>query len=407
MTKKPRIAVVSPFLDKRHGTERCVVEQIEHLRVDFDFHVYAMEVRDLDLSNITWHRIPRIRGPHLLQYLWFVFANQMLRFWDRRLGDFQFDLVFSPGINCFDAEIIAVHIVFAEYVRLARADLALTLNRPSTWPWLIHRKISYKLFIILERIFYRRESVPLVVISHKMENDLAQSFRRTENLHLLYHGIDPVHMNPQTCQALRGSSRRNLGIPPNAFAILIVGNDWKKKGLYHLLEAVARLDDSDLWVLVRGRDDSSSCSDALRRFGLERRVRFLPSVPDVEVHYAAADLYAGPSIEDSFAIPPLEAMACGLPTIVSRQAGVSEIITHGENGLILEDPRDVQELSRLIETVQKDASLRQRLSKNAADHAKRYTWACNAQELKRIIDATIQVKSGRAEARDHGVAGQI
>jgi len=48
---------------------------------------------------------------------------------------------------------------------------------------------------------------------------------------------------------------------------------------------------------------------------LEGRVLFLPQRPDVEWYYAAADAYIGPSLEDSFALPPLEAMACGLSVI--------------------------------------------------------------------------------------------
>ena len=279
MTAKPRIAVISPFLDKRHGTERCVAEQIERLAGDYEIHVYALTVRDLDLSRIVWHRIPRLPGPHLLTYVWFFLSNHVIRYWSKHFQNINFDLIFSPGINCFDADVVAVHIVFAEYYRLARRELALFRNRPGMWPWLIHRRLSYKLFIALEHEVYARKQVPLVVISRKMEKDLARCFQRTGNLHLLYHGIDPVHMNPVSREALREESRRTLGIPLEAFAILLVGNDWKKKGLYCLMEAVGRLSNTDLWILVRGHDDSSTCEDSLRQFGLEGRIRFLPSVP--------------------------------------------------------------------------------------------------------------------------------
>ena len=56
---KTRIAVVSPFLDKQHGTERCVVEQVERLARDYEVHVYSNRVEDIDLSRIVWHRVPR------------------------------------------------------------------------------------------------------------------------------------------------------------------------------------------------------------------------------------------------------------------------------------------------------------------------------------------------------------
>ena len=59
----------------------------------------------------------------------------------------------------------------------------------------------------------------------------------------------------------------------------------------------------------------------------------LPPRKDVEFYYAAADVYAGPSLQDSYAMPPAEAMACGLPVIVSASAGVSEIVTSGKDRL--------------------------------------------------------------------------
>jgi glycosyltransferase involved in cell wall biosynthesis len=83
-------------------------------------------------------------------------------------------------------------------------------------------------------------------------------------------------------------------------------------------------------------------------------------------------------------------MACGLPVIVSRRAGVSELITHGENGLILDDPRDVRELANLIDVVYKNPDLRQKLGRNAATCAKQYTWQRNADGLKEIIDKILE-----------------
>ena len=79
----------------------------------------------------------------------------------------------------------------------------------------------------------------------------------------------------------------------------------------------------------------------MRRFATpvsSGRVHFLPPRQDVEFYYAAADAYVGPSLEDTFALPPQEAMACGMPVIVSAENGTSEIITDGKDGLILGIP---------------------------------------------------------------------
>src|ERR1035437_394753 len=103
---KPRIAILSPFLDKQHGTERCVVEQVERLARQYEIHVYSNRVEDLDLSRIVWHRVPALPGPHILAYCWWLLANRIARWQGRALGGLRFALTYSPGINCFDADVI-------------------------------------------------------------------------------------------------------------------------------------------------------------------------------------------------------------------------------------------------------------------------------------------------------------
>jgi UDP-glucose:(heptosyl)LPS alpha-1,3-glucosyltransferase len=392
MKAKPRIAVVSPFLDKRHGTERCVAEQIERLAQDYEIHVYSASIKDVDLSKITWHRVPGIAGPHLVSYIWFFLANHFRRWWDGLFRGLDYDLVFSPGINCLDADISAVHIVFTEFYRLAHQELALRQNPARKWPWLIHRKLSYHLFMALERGVYAGDETLLAVTSHKMEQDLERCFGRKGRMALVYNGVDLDQMNPARRESLREKARRDLRLSDGEFAILLIGNDWKKKGLRCLIEAVGSLGIPDLRILVVGHDESFSYDEILRRNGLENRMTILPIVPQVESYYAAADMYAGPSLEDSFAIPPLEAMACGLPVIVSRQAGVSELVRHGVDGFVLEDPTDSRQLAELIQRIYASADLRREVGVRAEATARRYTWQRNAEEMGKIFEGCLREK---------------
>ena len=392
MKAKPRIAVVSPFLDKRHGTERCVAEQIERLAQDYEIHVYSTSIQDVDFSKITYHHIPLLPGPHLVRYIWFFLANHLRRWWDRRFRGLDYDLVFTPGINCLDADIIAVHIVFTEFYRLAHQELALRRNPARMWPWLIHRQLSYHLFMALERGLYARDKTLLAVTSHKMEQDLERCFRRKGRMALVYHGVDLDQMNPARRQRLREEARSDLRLSESAFAILLIGNDWKNKGLRCLTEAVGSLGIPQLCILVVGHDKSFSYPHMLRRSGLENRMTILPIVPQVESYYAAADMYAGPSLEDSFGMPPLEAMACGLPVIVSRQAGVSELVTHGVDGFVLEDPTDSRQLAELIQRIYASADLRREVGVRAEATARRYTWQRNAEEMGKIFEGCLREK---------------
>jgi glycosyltransferase involved in cell wall biosynthesis len=383
---KFRIAVVSPFLDKQHGTERCVVEQVERLAHDCEVHVYSNRVEDIDAAAIVWHRIPALPGPHLFAYCWWFLANQLWRWWDQRVRGLRYDLIYTPCINCLDADVISVHIVFSEFYERVRDDLKLRRNPVKTWPRLVHRRLYYALITMLERRCYTREDISLVAVSRKVRDDLQRFYERKSQPSVVYYGSDLSRFGRARRAGSRPQARRLLGLAERAFAVLLIGNDWKKKGLPCLLEAVARLDAPDLCILAVGADTIAPYASAIRRHGLQSRVRFLPIRPDVEFYYAAADAYVGPSLEDAFAMPPLEAMACGLPVIVSRQAGVSEVVTHGVDGLVLEDPRDTETLASLIGDLHRDVALKELLGKNAAQTAQHYTWDRNAEQLRAVIE---------------------
>ncbi|MEM1552870.1 MAG: glycosyltransferase family 4 protein [Candidatus Bathyarchaeia archaeon] len=418
MSSSLSIAVVSPFLDKRHGTERRVAEGIERLAHEYGYeiHIYSQRVEDIEgvqMANgewraanggsqkanqnagggrIVWHKVPDIPGPHLTRYVFWFFANQVMRWWDRKVRGIHYDLVYSPGINCLDADVISVHIVFAEFYRQVRDDLNLWHNPIKSWARLLHRRLYYRLIMALEQRIYARKDLPLATVSRKVIANLIRFYRHDGPFFVVYPGIDSRQFNPKVRSDLRLKAREELKLPDEAFALLLIGNGWKNKGLRCLLEAVGRLAVPNIWVLVVGQDDPIPFYPLIQRYGLSERVRFLPPRRDVEFYYAVADVYVGPSLEDAFALPPAEAMACGLPVIVSSHAGVSEIITDGVDGLILNDPRDPDELARLIQRLYMDEEFRKRLGEVAAQTARQYTWERNAQQMHEIFTQVVKRK---------------
>lgn len=148
-----RLAVISPFLDRGHGTERCLIEQIERLTTgrDVQIHLYCQRVRDLvgvvsvsdalPSSRLVWHRVPAIPGPHLFAYTWWFCANHFQRWWDSYVRKIKFDLLYSPGINAFDADVMAVHIVFEEFYSQVRPHLKFRDTPLLSWPRLAHRRL--------------------------------------------------------------------------------------------------------------------------------------------------------------------------------------------------------------------------------------------------------------------------
>ena len=393
---KPVLAVVSPFIDKRHGTERRIAEWTSRLTGDFNVHLYSQRVEDLDLTKLTWHRIPRIPGPHLLNFLWWFAANHLWRWWDHRVRGIAHDLVFTAGTNCLDADAISIHIVFAEFVRQVRSEMRLQRNSILSWPRLIHRHLYYRLITLLERDLYTQPRAQLILIAQKTARDLNRFYGPQDALPVVYMGIDHATFNPQLRMARRDGVRKELGIRDEQFVLLLVGNDWRKKGLYTLLGALPLLADREVLLLVVGDDEKLPYRQQIQRSGLSDRVRFLPSRQDVAFYYAAADAYVGPSLEDTFAQPPAEAMACGLGVITSVTNGTAEIITHGVDGLIVQDPNDAAELARQIRRLCEDRNLRRQLGENAARSSLRYTWDQNGEQMKEILTNVLRRKKASA-----------
>ena len=390
---RTKIAVVSPFLDKSHGTERIIIEWISRLDGDFAFHVYSQHVEDVDLSRIVWHRIPRLPGPHLFNYLWWFAANHLWRGWHRRFRGLTYEVVFTPGVNCLDADVISVHIVFREFVRRVHQQLNLFRNPILFWPRILHRRLYYALIGFLEQRLYANPETALVAYAKKTLGDLDHLYGRRNGCMLLYLGLDHGTYNPARRRELRDASRAQLGISTDRMQLLLVGNDLHKKGIRVLLETLCLLRDLPIDLLVVGRDEAAPFQAMAAKKGLQDRVRFLPARKDVEFYYAAADIYVGPSLEDTFALPPVEAMACGLPAIVSRENGAYEIMSDGTDGFVLDDPADAESLAAIIKRLYDDPELCGRVGLKAAETARQFTWEQNASDLAAVFQEIIRRKS--------------
>jgi glycosyltransferase involved in cell wall biosynthesis len=393
-----RIAIVSPFIDKRHGTERRIAEWITRLPQEYEIHIYSQSVEDVDLVRMRWHRVPKIPGPHLLNFLWWLAANHLWRWWDSRVQGLRPDLVYTAGTNCWDADLISVHIVFAEFVRLSQHELSFLANPLRFWPRLIHRRLYYRLIISLERQMYANPATDLILIAKKTADDLKHHYGLVGPFPVVYIGLDKDIFNPEMRLRNRPGVRAHLGIDERTFVLLLVGNDWKKKGLVALIEALAQLKNLPLILVVVGKDDSAPYQGGIREFGLEGKVKFCPSRPDVQWYYAAADIYVGPSLEDTFAQPPAEAMACGLPVITTATNGTAEIMTDGVDGLILQDPSDVVGLAQRIRWLYENPDKRERIAQNAAMTASQYTWDRNGVEVRALFASALDRRRRKSVA---------
>ena len=167
--------------------------------------------------------------------------------------------------------------------------------------------------------------------------------------------------------------------------LLLVTNDAHKKGMDKAIEAVALLPEDTVLALA-GLVDSEEVQRQAADLGVGDRVRVWPHTAEIIDYYAAADILIAPSREDAFSMPPLEAMACGIPTVVSSRAGVSELLEHERNSLILEDPEDASELAGHVSRLLEDPILSQHLSVEGRKLAEQCSWDENAARAGDLIE---------------------
>ncbi len=170
--------------------------------------------------------------------------------------------------------------------------------------------------------------------------------------------------------------------------ILCVGTLEPRKNLLGLLDAFARLapHTGATLVVVGGqgwRYDAALAHVATLR--LTGRVRFTGHVPDDDLPrwYNAAALFAYPSLYEGFGLPPLEALACGTPTVTSAGTAMAEIVG---DAALLTDPRDPTALAAALSRVLTDDALRATLRQRGTQRAASFTWARTAAATRAVYD---------------------
>lgn len=393
-----RISVISPFVDRQHGTERALAELLDRLSSlhGDTIDLYAQKVSDSNYEpastaeksehgGIIWHRVKTLPGPHLIQFIGWFLSNRRTRRRQERAARITPDVVFSPGINSTDADVILVHAVFHRVAELQRAHDNGGLRA-------LHRKLYYALICRLERRVYQNTGVTLAAVSRHTAAQLARYFGR-HDVTVIPNGVDAVHFSPAALSMMRERFRQEWSLSPQDFVLLLVGNDWQNKGLKTLLRACSQCKELPVRLLVVGQDQPTIFRAEAEKLGIAARVHFFAPVPDVRIFYAAADSLVAPSIEDSFNLPVLEAMSCGLPVIVSPAAGVSGWLSPGQDSIVLNNPENAEELAAAIRLLATNAPQRSAIASNGLQTAKQFSWDAHAREVRKLLVAAAAKKS--------------
>jgi colanic acid/amylovoran biosynthesis glycosyltransferase len=250
----------------------------------------------------------------------------------------------------------------------------------------------------LSRIF--KEADCLLAMSEEMKKDLLGLGAREETILVHYYGSNS--------KRFQVGGRRYA--PKQEYNILCVGSLLIKKGQHHLLRALKRLNDSrpelDFRVTLVGDGPLEKELKAMVvDYKWHDRVDFAGHVPHEDPklldYYRHADVFVHFSTTGTKGhkegIPGtiVEAMASGLPVVSTRHAGIPEVISSGQHGLLLEE-NDLDGLTKTIIRLLEDSELRSHLGKAAAKRAlSELNLKIKTQELERIYSSVIEKSQRR------------
>jgi glycosyltransferase involved in cell wall biosynthesis len=142
------------------------------------------------------------------------------------------------------------------------------------------------------------------------------------------------------------------------FTVGVLGGNPVRKGYLYLLKAWQRLALPNAKLLIRSSSDFSMFPVLAELLKQNPSVEIIEYVPDISEFYRRCDLFVLPSMDDGFGMALFEAMANGVPTISTRNCGASELLTDGQDGLII-DAGSEDQLAEAIERLYDDEPLRQ------------------------------------------------
>jgi len=208
-----------------------------------------------------------------------------------------------------------------------------------------------------------------------------------EKIAVVHPGVDLEVFSPGD----RAASRASLGIPTDALVLLFAGRIQPLKAPDVVLKAAAELvrrspalADRLVVAVVGGTSGTGSTTPTgLRRLaarlGIERLVRFVPPVPQVELArwYRAATVTVVPSYNESFGLVAIESQACGTPVVAAAAGGLRTAVRDGETGRLVDghDPRDY---ATALEPLLASSDFQRVLGAAARRHAEHFGWSVTA-----------------------------
>ncbi|HPN96442.1 MAG TPA: glycosyltransferase family 1 protein [Candidatus Moranbacteria bacterium] len=315
----------------------------------------------------------------LADFQWYSLEEQIK--FPRLLNKYNLDLAHFPHFNVplfyFKKFVVTIHDLILIHFPTVRG----TTLSPLLY-WL--KFFAYK--IVIKSAIYRSNRV--IAVSKFTKDDILKNYKRvpSEKIKVTYEACDDFCMlSPNKDEEI--IARYGIIKP----YILYVGNAYPHKNPERLIFGFdeARKKRKDMQLVFVGAEDYFYLR--LKQMAEEKKIGgviFAGFVPDYELdiifHNALA--YVRPSLYEGFELPPLEAMAKGVPVIISSHSCALEIL--GDSALYF-DPYDTKDITQKIEKIASDENLRKELIKKGYEQIKKYNWKRMAQETLEIYKGVI------------------
>ncbi len=329
-----KIALVHKRLDLKGGTERDLFKTAEGLRdLGHEIHLFCGEFGVEPPAGVKAHRVlvlPLGRTARLWSFAWAA---------RRKVESAGCDVVVSFGR-------LPRQDVLRSGGGTHRGFLERLGQEGGLWRQLWQSLSVYhqSLLHIERRQFEANGCAKIIAVSEAVKRDIIEHYGvAAEKITVLYNGVDARRFNPARRAAARTALRQKWKIPAAAPVVLFVGSGFRRKGLDRLLSLWRSPRLSEVFLLVVGGDARLPRYRARADRVAAGRIIFTGHRDDVENYYAAADVVALPSLQEAFGNAVLEALASGLPVLVSREVGAAEIIQGPLAQGIVEQPDDLGE----------------------------------------------------------------
>ena len=231
-----------------------------------------------------------------------------------------------------------------------------------------------------------RRSRRVLTVSQASKQDILQYLRiPAEKVEVVYNALDERLATPPTADDLARVRERFLLTSP---FILYTGNIKPHKNVDRLLDAYSilrRRGFEDVKLLIIGEEISKypNLRRQVHRHQLHSQVRFFGHVPDATLAalYRLASVFVFPSLFEGFGLPPLEAMAAGVPVITSNVSSLPEVV--GDAALLI-DPMNPSAIADAMARVLGDAALRDQMILKGYERVKHFSWTRSVARTREI-----------------------